>query len=113
MVEKHLNLERWWQQMSSADLRKEFHNTFLPELDSNLGFPSSKEYYKYETKPLLNCIKYAIIKKILVKSFRLWIFRRAETACPEDWKLRVQSIGNRFQRIVREALIAKNIVCPT
>ena len=31
-----------------ADLRKEFHNTFLPELDSNLGFPSSKEYYKYE-----------------------------------------------------------------
>ena len=26
-----------------------------------------KEYYKYETKPLLNCIKFAIIKKIIVK----------------------------------------------
>ena len=29
-------------------LRKEFHNEFLPELDSNLGFPSSREYYRYE-----------------------------------------------------------------
>lgn len=42
-----------------------------------------------------------------------WIFRRAETACPEDRKPRVRSIGNRFQRIVREALIAKRLVCPT
>lgn len=35
-------------------LRNEFHNDFLPELDSNLGFPSSKEFYKYEYffKPL-------------------------------------------------------------
>ena len=29
-----------------------------------------KEYYKYETKPLLNCIKYAIIKKIIVKPYK-------------------------------------------
>ena len=29
-------------------LRKEFHNKFLPELDSNLGFPSSRKYYRYE-----------------------------------------------------------------
>jgi hypothetical protein len=35
-----------------------------------------------------------------------WIFRRAETACPEDWKPRVRRIGNRFQQIVREALCA-------
>jgi Zn finger protein HypA/HybF involved in hydrogenase expression len=30
-----------------------------------------KEYYKYETKPLLNCIKYAIIKKIVVKPYKV------------------------------------------
>ena len=30
-----------------------------------------KEYYKYETKPLLNCIKYAIIKKIIVKPYKV------------------------------------------
>ena len=30
-----------------------------------------KEYYKYETKPLLNCIKYAIIKKIIVKPYKI------------------------------------------
>ena len=42
-----------------------------------------------------------------------WIFRRAETACPEDWKPRVRSKGNRFQRIVREALITKQFLCPT
>ena len=37
-----------------SNLRKEFHNDFLPVLDSNLGFPSSKEFYKYEYffKPL-------------------------------------------------------------
>ena len=29
-----------------------------------------KEYYKYETKPKLNCIKYAIIKKITVKPYK-------------------------------------------
>ena len=29
-----------------------------------------KEFYKYETKPLLNCIKYAIIKKIIVKPYK-------------------------------------------
>ena len=29
-----------------------------------------KEFYKYETKPLLNCIKYAIIKKIVVKPYK-------------------------------------------
>lgn len=33
---------------SKAKLRKVFHNQFLPELDNNLGFPSSPEYYKYE-----------------------------------------------------------------
>ena len=33
---------------NSSKLRKEFHKDFLPHLDSNLGFPSSKEYYKYE-----------------------------------------------------------------
>ena len=42
-----------------------------------------------------------------------WIFRRAETACLEDWKPRVRSKGNRFQRIVREALITKQFLCPT
>ena len=35
-----------------------------------------------------------------------WIFRCAETACPEDWKPRVRRIGNRFQQTVREALCA-------
>ena len=30
-----------------------------------------KEYYKYETKPLLNCVKYAIIKKIIVKPYKV------------------------------------------
>ena len=30
-----------------------------------------KEYYKYESKPLLNCIKYAIIKKIIVKPYKV------------------------------------------
>ena len=29
-----------------------------------------REYYKYETKPLLNCIKYAIIKRITVKPYK-------------------------------------------
>ena len=29
-------------------LRKEFHNKFLPELDSNLGFPSKKGFHLYE-----------------------------------------------------------------
>ena len=29
-----------------------------------------KEYFKYETKPLYNCIKYAIIKKIIVKPYK-------------------------------------------
>ena len=31
-----------------------------------------KEYYKYETKPLLNCIKYEIIKKIIVKPYKVY-----------------------------------------
>ena len=30
-----------------------------------------KEYYKFETKPLLNCVKYAIIKKIIVKPYKI------------------------------------------
>ena len=37
-----------------SNLRKAFHNEFLPKLDDNLGFPSSKSFYKYEYffKPL-------------------------------------------------------------
>lgn len=31
-----------------AGLRKTFHNDFLPKLESELGYPSSKEIYKYE-----------------------------------------------------------------
>ena len=32
----------------TSKLRKEFHKDFLPDFDSNLGFPSSKEFYNYE-----------------------------------------------------------------
>ena len=30
-----------------SELRKEFHNDFLPKLESELGFPSKKEFYDY------------------------------------------------------------------
>lgn len=33
---------------NSSKFRKEFHNNFLPKLDSGLGFPSDIEFYKYE-----------------------------------------------------------------
>lgn len=32
---------------NSSDLRKELHNNFLPKLESELGFPSKKEFYDY------------------------------------------------------------------
>ena len=31
-----------------SNLRKELHNDFLPKLESELGFPSKKEFYNYE-----------------------------------------------------------------
>ena len=33
---------------NSSKLRKNFHSEFLPKLDSELGFPSSKEFYNYD-----------------------------------------------------------------
>lgn len=39
---------------NSSEIRKEFHKDFLPDIDSNLGYPSSEDFYCYENffKPL-------------------------------------------------------------
>ena len=39
---------------NASKLRKEFHTNFIPKLESELGFPSSREFYKYENffKPI-------------------------------------------------------------